>query len=273
MSAPDKKYPSDLTDVEWKIIEELMEREEPYKKGRPPKVDFRRVWDAIFYINKTGCQWRYLPHDFPPPTTVNYYYTKWTQNGLFEKGNAEIREKLRKINGRNETPSAAIIDTQSVKGTPESAKESGYDGFKNVKGRKRHIIVDTIGCVLAVMVHAANVYDGNGARGVIQKLFKGLDTVKIIWADQTYRGDLEKWVGEEFSCELEVVEKKKQKGFVVQPKRWVVERTFAWLSRFRRLNRDYEREPKSSESMVNIASIRLILKSLTKDENFVTSTS
>ncbi|MDY6799374.1 MAG: IS5 family transposase [Pseudomonadota bacterium] len=273
MIASDKKYPSDLTDVEWKIIKELMEQEEPYTTGRPAKVDIRRIWDAIFYVGKTGCQWRYLPHDFPPPTTVNYYYRKWTQNGLFEKVNAAVREQLRKENGRNETPSAAIIDTQSVKGTPESAKESGVDGFKNVKGRKRHIIVDTIGCVLAVVMHAANVYDGNGARGVIQKLFEGLDTVKIIWADQTYRGDLGEWVENNFSCKLEVVEKNKQKGFVVQPKRWVVERTFAWLSRFRRLNRDYEREPKSSESMVNVASIRLMLKSLTKSNNFAASAS
>ena len=223
MNTPHKKYPSDLTDVQWKIIKELMEREEPYKTGRPAKVDIRRIWDAIFYIAKTGCQWEYLPHDFPPPTTVNYYYGKWIRNGLFEKANAAIREQLRKKNGKNETPSAAVIDTQSVKGTPESAKESGFDGFKNVKGRKRHIIVDTIGCVLAVVTHAANVYDGNGARGVIEKLFERLDTVKIIWADQTYRGDLEKWVREKFLCELKVVEKKKDKGFVVQPKRWVVE--------------------------------------------------
>ena len=136
-----------------------------------------------------------------------------------------------------------------------------------MKGRKRHIIVDTIGCILSVGVHAANVYDAKGARKVIENLFKKIDTVQIIWADQTYRGDLGEWVKEQFSCTLEIVENLKKKGFHVVPRRWVVERTFGWLSRFRRLNREYEREPESSKSMVYIASIGLMLKNLTKEEN------
>ncbi len=128
-------YPSDLTDIEWKIIKEIMNRELPYTTGRPVEVDYREIWNAIFYINRTGCQWRYLPHDFPPYTTVNYHYLKWMRCGLYQKVNDALRRQAREQAGRNAEPSAGIIDSQSVKGTPESAKESGFDGGKLVKGR------------------------------------------------------------------------------------------------------------------------------------------
>jgi putative transposase len=260
----EKRYLSDLTDEEWEIVKEILSREEPEATGRPVEVDYRRIWDAIHYINKTGCQWAYLPHDFPPPTTVNYHYLKWMRNGFFERVNTEVRKRLRKKNGRHEEPSAGIIDSQSVKGTSESAEESGFDGGKMVKGRKRHIVIDTIGCVLAVAIHAANTHDSKGARLVLKQLFKAVTTLKLIWADGAYIGKLVKWVKDTYSCKLEIVHKK-EKAFEVLPRRWVVERTFAWLSRYRRLAREYERNPDSSKAMVYVASIRIMLRKICAD--------
>ncbi len=168
-------------------------------------------------------------------------------------------------NGRSENPSPGIMDTQSVKGTPESALESGFDGGKLVQGRKRHIVVDTMGYILIVRVHAANIYDGRAAREVLNRLFSLVNTVKKIWADGTYRGEeLAQWVKAQFQCDLEVVNKKTGKGFQILPRRWVVERTFAWVGRSRRLSKDYERNPASSASMVYVASGRLMLRRLCK---------
>lgn len=261
-------YPSDLTDTEWEIISLILEEIEPYRIGRPRTVDLRKVVNAIYYLNKTGCPWRYLPNDFPHYKTVNYYYNKWTDNGTFEKINTALRKELRLKKSRNADPSGAIIDSQSVKGTPESVEDTGFDGGKLVKGRKRHIIVDTIGCLIVVCAHAANMFDGKAARLVIEKMFSKLDTVKKIWADGGYSGkDLRAWVKDQFNCDLEVVKKKKRgKGFRVLPRRWVVERTFAWLGRSRRLSKDYERKPSSSEAQVYCASARLILRQITDNQ-------
>ena len=264
---PFKRYPSDLTDEEWEILEPILEKADPYTTGRPRQVNLREVLNAIFYLNKTGCQWRYLPKNFPSYTLVSYYYHKWVDHNIWEQINTAIRQSLRKEIGRNENQSAGIIDSQTVKGTPESAQESGFDGGKLIKGRKRHIVVDTIGCLIIVLVHAANIHDSRAAREVLTALFSVVDTIKKIWADGAYKGEeFIRWVKEKFDCVFEVVEKKKTgECFQVLPRRWVVERTFAWLGRSRRLSKDYERKPTSSAGQVYIASSRLMLRQICKE--------
>jgi putative transposase len=262
------RYPSDLIDEEWEIIEAIISELDPYTTGRPRTTDLREIMNAIFYLNKTGCPWRYLPKDFPSYKLVNYYYNKWTDNGMLEKINTALRHRLREKRGHNQDPTGAIIDSQSVKGTPESYIDSGFDGGKLVKGRKRHIVVDTMGCVIVVWVHAANIFDGKAARWIIEYLFSLLHTIKIIWADSAYSGaELFDWVVSQFNCVLEVVRKEKGiQGFHVLPRRWVVERTFAWLIRSRRLNKDYERKPSSSKAQVYLASCRLLLRQVCNNQ-------
>lgn len=264
---PFKRYPSDLTDEEWDMVEPILEKANPYTTGRRRKVSLREVLNAIFYLNKTGGQWRYLPQCFPSDVLVSYDYHQWLENHTLEQINTEIRQQLRKEKGRNENPSAGIIDTQTVKGTQKSSEESGFDGGKLINGRKRHTVVDTMGYLLIVWVHAANIYDGHAARGVLTALFSRISTIKKIWADGTYKGEeFIQWVKDQFDCVLEVVKKKNTgKGFEVLPRRWVVERTFTWLGRSRRLSKDYERKPTSSAGQVYITSSRFMLRRLCKE--------
>jgi transposase len=250
--AAKRRYPTDLTDRQWELIEPLLP-EPAAGTGRPPKHSKREIVSAILYHVRAGGSWRMLPKDLPPWETVYGYFRDWGKDGTLDRIHDALRERVRtKHERRNPEPSAGIVDSQSVKGADTvSAATRGYDGAKRINGRKRHIVVDTVGLLLVVMVTAASVQDRDGGRRILKRLHSALSSVCHVFADGGYRGRLVAIAKSAWGIVVEVVRKPPdQRGFSVLPRRWVVERTFSWMMRWRRLVRDYERLPATHEAMV-----------------------
>ena len=255
-------YDSDVSDSEWALIRDFMPRNQP--NGRDMTTSMRDVVNAIFYQDRTGCQWRYLPSDFPAWSTVAGYYYRWMRDGTWERVMDTLRGLERVRQGKTPEPTAGIVDSQSVK-VPPQAGDHGYNGHKCINGRKRHILVDTLGLLLAVVVTAANVDDRVGGALLANEARPKFHNVTQIWADSGYIG--QKWhAWFQWFCgwALEIVKRSDNtRGFKIAPRRWVVERTFAWLDRYRRLSKDYEVLNQSSETRCRLATIRLLLRRLT----------
>jgi transposase len=255
-------YPSDLTDAQFARIAPLLPKAKP--GGRPRTVNLHDVVNAILYVDRTGCQWRALPVDYGPWSTAYDYFRKWRLDGTWQRLNDALRVQVRKKAGRRRTPKTAALDSQSAK-AGGSGGETGYDAGKKVSGRKRHLLVDSLGLLLAVLVTAASVSDARAAANLLAALpLEQLPRLAVVWADGAYAtAALAEEVAFWGRYELVIVRRPEgATGWVLVPKRWVVERTFAWLLRYRRLGRDYERRPESSEAMIYVGMIHVMLRRL-----------
>ncbi|MEV5086097.1 IS5 family transposase [Streptomyces sp. NPDC056159] len=248
------RYPTDMTDTEWSTVRGMI----PVpawgegRGGRPEEYCHRDILDAIRYVVDNGVKWPALPADYPPWKAVHRFFTRWRKQGLIDEFHDRLRAATREAQGRNAEPTAGVIDSQSAKSTSTvEASTSGYDGGKKIKGRKRHIVVDTLGLILAVVVTPASTGDRDAAQDLLSRATSRHHRLRRVWADSGYTGMLVGWCATVLNLMLTVIRRSDDhKGFVVLPKRWIVERTFAWLTRSRRLARDYERLPASSEAMI-----------------------
>jgi len=254
-------YDTDLTDFQWAKLEKLLPK--PKKRGRKP-IDKRWIIDAILYVDRTSCQWRNLPHDFPKWKTVYNNFLIWRNDGTWQRIHDALVCQVRKAVGKKPTPTAAIIDSSTVGTTEVGGAQRGYDAGKKINGRKRHIVVDTLGLILSVVVHAASIQDQDGAKLALQNIRHFARRLKVIFGDSVYkRSGLPEWVQAELDCILQpILRPVDVDGFVVLPKRWIVERTFAWLKKYRRHGRDFERNPESSVALIHVAMMKNMLNML-----------
>ena len=253
-----ERYPTDLTDEQWEELKGIVPEAKP---GPQPQIHSRReIVNAILYVARSGCPWRMLPHDLPPYRTVFHYFNLWKKEGIWKEIHDALGRKVRTHAGRKPGPTAAILDSQSVK-TTEAGGTRGFDAGKKVKGRKRHLVVDVLGMVLAVVITSANVQDRDAAIPVLREARGDHPTLRKVWVDSAYAGELVRATKATLDLELEVVRRPDiSKGFIPVSWRWIGERTFGWINRWRRLSKDYERYPTTTEAMIHVSMTALMVR-------------